>query len=330
MKLWGVAMVRNESDIIEAFVRHNLTLLDGLAIVDHRSADDTMKILTTLAREGLPLMVLANDAVAYAQKEIMTSALRHVLARTPADFVFPLDADEFIKAPSRAHMERVLAAMPAGAHGLMHWPTYVPDFDLPWRGIVACAKSARRVVEERHEHGKVIVARRFASTPRALLAGGNHAVMPWFGATPADLDPHHLFALEDLALAHLPHRSAQQFVVKIVINRLARIAVGRDLQPNRARLHAYERICAGLPVDAQFIRAMTINFGITPDKWIDPDDARLVDDPFLADVVLRYTPAEQTPPLPLVLTAVEQLAQREAAARASAPASAPASTPAAA
>ena len=318
MKLWGVSMVRNEADIIEAFVRHNLTLLDGLAIVDHRSADDTVKILNALAREGLPLMVLANDAVAYAQKEIMTTALRHVLARTPADFVFPLDADEFVKTPSRAHLERTLAAMPAGAHGLMHWPTYVPDFEQPWRGIVACARGAKRLADERHGHGKVVVARRFATTPRALLAGGNHAVLPWLGATPPELDPHHRIALGDAAVAHLPHRSAQQFVVKIVVNRLARIAAGRDLTPQKPRLAAWDRICSGRPVDAAFIRAMTINFSMPPDRWIDPDTVALVDDPFLAGISLRHTPAEENPPLPLVLVAVEQLAQREAAARAAA------------
>ncbi len=315
MKIWGVAMVRNEADIIECFVRHNLTLLDGLAVVDHRSADDTVLILKALAREGLPLMLLANEAVAYAQKEIMTSALRHVLSSTPADYVFPLDADEFIKTPSRERMERALAAMPANAHGLMTWPTYVPDFELPWEGIVACARRARRLSEERHQHGKVVVARRFAAAPRALLAGGNHAVLPWFGAEAAELDPHHVFERSELALAHLPHRSVQQFVVKIVVNRLARIAAGRDLTEQKPRLHAYNRICAGLPVDAAYLRAMTVNFGIPTEQWIDPTAAALVVDPFLADITLRHTPAEQASPLPVVLDAVEQLALREAGAR---------------
>ena len=48
MKLYGVAMVRNEADIIEAFVRHNLTVLDGLVVVDHSSDDGTSEILSAL------------------------------------------------------------------------------------------------------------------------------------------------------------------------------------------------------------------------------------------------------------------------------------------
>ena len=59
MRLWGVAMVRNEADVIEAFVRHNLCVLDGLAIVDHGSFDGTAEILANLRREGLPLQHLS-------------------------------------------------------------------------------------------------------------------------------------------------------------------------------------------------------------------------------------------------------------------------------
>ena len=45
MRLLAAAHVRNEADIVEAFVRHNLALLDGIAIVDHMSVDETPDIL---------------------------------------------------------------------------------------------------------------------------------------------------------------------------------------------------------------------------------------------------------------------------------------------
>ena len=54
MKIWGVSMVRNEEDIVEAFVRHNLTILDGMLVVDHNSTDRTPAILTALCAERLP------------------------------------------------------------------------------------------------------------------------------------------------------------------------------------------------------------------------------------------------------------------------------------
>jgi hypothetical protein len=48
VRLLGAAHVRNEADIVEAFVRHNLVLLDGIAIVDHASVDATPDILRAL------------------------------------------------------------------------------------------------------------------------------------------------------------------------------------------------------------------------------------------------------------------------------------------
>ena len=50
-KLVGLSMVRNESDVIETFIRHNLTLLDELHIDDHKSSDNTREILTHLKQE---------------------------------------------------------------------------------------------------------------------------------------------------------------------------------------------------------------------------------------------------------------------------------------
>ena len=44
-KLVGLSMVRNESDVIETFVRHNLTLLDELHIIDHNSSDNTLSLI---------------------------------------------------------------------------------------------------------------------------------------------------------------------------------------------------------------------------------------------------------------------------------------------
>jgi glycosyltransferase involved in cell wall biosynthesis len=52
MKLFGAAMLRNEADIVESFVRHNLSLLDGLLVVDHGSSDGTSEILDALVTEG--------------------------------------------------------------------------------------------------------------------------------------------------------------------------------------------------------------------------------------------------------------------------------------
>lgn len=43
-------MVRNENDVIESFVRHNLELMDEMHIIDHGSSDGTREILIQLKK----------------------------------------------------------------------------------------------------------------------------------------------------------------------------------------------------------------------------------------------------------------------------------------
>src|SRR5512142_1270934 len=127
MRLIGITMVRNEVDVIECFVRHNLGALDGLAIVDHGSFDGTSEVLAKLKAEGLPLQITYDADPAYRQSERMSMLARRALKSDGADFVFPLDADEFLKLRSRALLEQALAELPADMHATMHWLTYVPD-----------------------------------------------------------------------------------------------------------------------------------------------------------------------------------------------------------
>src|SRR5947208_11559468 len=121
MLLCAAAIVRNEADIIEAFVRHNLALLDHLAVVDHGSFDGTSEILAMLVQEGLPLSLIRDERIGYFQPEMITPLVRDLLRRANADFVFVLDADEFLKTPSRNVLEQLLMRVPSGMHGLVPW-----------------------------------------------------------------------------------------------------------------------------------------------------------------------------------------------------------------
>src|SRR5260370_17706825 len=97
MHLFGVAMVRNEADVIEAFVRHNLGVLDGLAIADHGSLDGTSEILASLQAEGLPLRVGKAAEAAFFQSRHMTGLAREALSGANTDFLFAPDPPDFLK-----------------------------------------------------------------------------------------------------------------------------------------------------------------------------------------------------------------------------------------
>src|SRR5690349_3393112 len=124
MRIIGVTMASNEADVIEAFVRHNLRFLDALVVLDHVSVDRTPELLVRLAGEGLPLVVLRDRDRAYRQGERTTMLVRRYLAELDAAWCLPIDADEFIRCDSRAALEAALAAVPAGAHGLVPLQNY--------------------------------------------------------------------------------------------------------------------------------------------------------------------------------------------------------------
>ena len=108
-KLIGLSMVRNESDIIETFVRHNLTLLDELHIIDHNSSDNTREILTYLKVEGLPLHIYHYNELEFSPERILNQIMRNIINNDESiDYIFPLDADELIYCPSRQRLNYFL------------------------------------------------------------------------------------------------------------------------------------------------------------------------------------------------------------------------------
>jgi hypothetical protein len=99
----GVGVVKNEADIIEANLRHNLRFLDRIIFFDHDSCDATRRILDALAAEGLPITLLARRSdraeFGFWQGEFMSALAKLAFEQHGADHVFLIDADEFIDAP---------------------------------------------------------------------------------------------------------------------------------------------------------------------------------------------------------------------------------------
>jgi hypothetical protein len=312
MNLHGMAMVRNEADIIEVFVRHNLTVLDHLSVVDHGSADATPSILAALVSEDLPLEVTRETSVEYRQSDVVFREVLRILSTTEADFIILLDADEFLKVPSRSRLEIALSSMPIGMHAVQEWHTYVPDFSRTL-DPVALLRSARKVTPTSGWH-KAIIARHFLNSPMLIVDGNHFLQKP--PDTPGDRSVEHFPLLpEESALAHVPIRSADQFTAKIAVGWLARLAARRNdptLSPTLA-FHwreAYEMLAAGKRFSTDDLIAMAANYSVPRAEWVIPDPATWVDDPFVSAIELRYTKFAQVDALSSVLTFAEELARR--------------------
>jgi hypothetical protein len=212
MRLIGVAIVVNESDAIEAFVRHNLQFLDRLHLIGKGSVDNTLEIVRRLQQEGLPLELLVDPIHDQLHARRLTRLLRSVAERERFDFAAVLDGDEFILAANRAALERELSALPPECCALLPWVTYVPKASDDWAEPDVLRRIRhRRAAEPSSGHCKVIVPYSVCTDPQFELSIGNHYAMR---------PDRSLFASADLAttkLAHLPVRSPRQILSKALL-----------------------------------------------------------------------------------------------------------------
>ncbi len=302
-------MARNEADVIEAFVRHNLTVLDGLAIVDHGSTDATPAILAALSAEGLPLRTDVDAELEFRQSEIVTRLTRRIFATTDADFIFLLDADEFLKVPSRDRLEAALASLPPEVHAVQEWHTYVPDF---FRALdpASLIRSARRVSHGLEARYRAVVSRDFLQSP-TLISEGSHLVVRRVGAESHPRIKHARLTVDESAVAHIPIRSAAQLGAKIAIGWLSCL-----MQPGRAPglsshwRDLYGLLRSGKALTPETLTLLAANYDV-PESGRKPlDQIVFADDPFFADVEIIHQGAARPDALALVVQFAEKLARR--------------------
>lgn len=88
MSVCGISMMRDEEDICHWTVKHMLTQVDKVIVIDNASIDSTGIILKDLGVE-----VLDDPDTAYYQSQKMTF-LAHLAKSQGFDWVVPFDADE--------------------------------------------------------------------------------------------------------------------------------------------------------------------------------------------------------------------------------------------
>ena len=299
MKIAGISMVRNEGDVIEAFVRHHAEVVDQLVIVDHRSADGTDEILAELAAEGLPLKVYAEQSLVQRQNVVMTRLMREAATAGGADWVLPLDADEFLVG-SGTKAQDALAALPAERPHAVDMLPYVPTSEDPPDELNVLRRIRhRRELEQDTWTRKVLVPGRWAGDSRYALMQGNHVLIEGMKVVPAA-------PTDQLALAHFPVRSADQVARKVLGGWPAHVArPDRDPAGAFQWKRAFDLVVAGDPLGAGELEALAYDY---PTR--EPDERQeLIFDPVPADFELRYRARREPTPLELLAGTAVQLAE---------------------
>lgn len=210
LRLIGISMVRDEVDIIDDWMDHALSLLDGIAVVAHNCSDGTLERLVARARSGAPLVILAQNSETFRQGETLTEVARKIVGRFRPDWIFALDADEFVVAESRGALEAALRGLPTGTSGLLPWRTYLPP--MPGPGPLK-ERALRCLEDEPAPQSKVVFPYSVLADARVVLVEGSHGVarLDQAGLVPL---PH--ARLPGAYIAHLPVRSDQQLRRKVI------------------------------------------------------------------------------------------------------------------
>ncbi len=176
-KIMTVSMVKNESDIIESFVRHSLSFADEMLILDHMSTDETYSILKKLQEEGLPLILRSCYRVEYAQSGIMTDLLYQAVVTYGADIVLPLDADEFlVNTETRQSCRELLQNLDSERVYQLRTRTYELLAPQGQQDIFLLLRPCRRE-RDFTKSSKIIVGAGLCGKESLRVAQGNHYVM---------------------------------------------------------------------------------------------------------------------------------------------------------
>jgi glycosyltransferase involved in cell wall biosynthesis/SAM-dependent methyltransferase len=238
-----LTMVKNEQDIIEPFLRHNSRFFDAMIVLDNGSTDRTREIALAVSRDCPGIFVTDLRSRAYDQAIVLSRAIAFVQSAFFADFVFLLDADEFLTVESAEALFATIAEVPVGTTVKMPWRTYLPDPAHGGAGVETGAKPEptdvlkiltwRRIAEGRGA-SKVALRLGGAVNSRITLDQGSHKA---FGANGRPVRTKRFAGLE---IAHLPVRSEDQMLAKGVIGwraNLARANPGRRQAFQWQRLH---------------------------------------------------------------------------------------------
>ncbi len=205
MNIQAVMMVRNEIDIISASLTEKLGLFDRLLVADMQSTDGTREVVDAYADATKRVDVYNFPYLARQQAECL-SCLSKIAFKSHADWVFFLDADEFLKVENRADLESYL--LNCGSQ-IVHlpWINLIPteygtfsDFDIDqefsWTGRLST-------------YSKVAVSGHYyLSNPDFVLEAGNHNVRRNLScARPEDVEL-------GFPLYHVPIRSVERIKYK--------------------------------------------------------------------------------------------------------------------
>ncbi len=246
-KIVVVSMVKNEADIIESFVRHAFSFADEMILADHMSSDKTPEILKRLQEEGFALTVRKYYRTELAHAEVMNDLLWEAIRARGADFVLPMDADEFLVNTDTAESCRaILERLDPNVLYKLEWRNYEPLHPHEGDDTFLLTRPCRRGRDFASGQKIIVGASLARRKPFRMIQGCHYAYwetaeghvrVPWTTA------PH-------LHTAHFHWRSEEQYTTKLAtswINNVAKYSVNTPTADFLKK--GYHALMRGEPVE---------------------------------------------------------------------------------
>lgn len=309
MKLVVISTIRNESDILEIFVRYHLQIVDHMIIINHRSADSSLDILRRIEQEGRPITIAEVKDLEHQQGTVLTQFMKTAVRDYNADWVIPLDADEFLAVNGKGSIREDMEKLPQDKIVKVLWRTYVPlpsdNYQEP--NILKRITHYRRT--ENQNLRKIMIPRTMAMKKNGLISAGNHGFVREIFRKQKEF-PY--IQTNNLVFAHFPVRSSQQIMAKAFVGWLACLS-----KPNKEPTEAfhlkvlYERFKNGGQISPEELTSMAFGyattFGASAPALNDIIRKPLV--PQKEDFTLLYTNTLTNNPLAILAQMAEEFAE---------------------
>jgi hypothetical protein len=315
MKIVVISTIRNEADILETFVRYHLQFVDRMIIVNHRSVDSSADILNGLQQEGLSLDVVRETGIEHQQGSVLSRFMKKAVLEYDADWVIPLDADEFLAMKDEGRVREVMEKLPPDKVVKLPWRTYVPvaTDNLQEPNILKRIQHYRS--KENINLRKIMIPRSMATKKNGIIAAGNHGFVKESFRKQKEFP---CVYTDQLVLAHFPVRSAQQITTKAFVGWLSCL-----VKPNKEPTEAfhlkrlYDRFKNGGQISPEELTSIAFSYATVSgtSTLLQNDIIHKPLVPEAGELKLRYTDTLKISPLPILAQMAEEFAEALGAMR---------------
>lgn len=212
-KIVSITSVKNESDVIESFIRYHLNIFDLMMIFFDGTTDDTYYILKKLVEEGLPIVLIEGTDQDLELTGEYNYLLKKAINEYNADIVCPLSVDQFLTS-DLLNPRVILEKLQKDICYKIKFRTYIPtEFDDIENNFIP-SKINHILDEDIESFYNVIFTKELYYNYDCLLSDGNCDII-YDARFKNEINVEEIL---DLRIAHFPLRSTEQVTFNILDN----------------------------------------------------------------------------------------------------------------